>query len=133
MKKILLIQIILIPGILFAQSKVNRLPKDSAHYYELQMAKLWKASNDSLRKSATYKLLEDSSNSYRRRSNSYMGSVLYGDIIHSDFTDFNNNIAKSGFSPISSMSFRFGFGVSAKNNRTMVDFYIETIFATIQR
>ena len=77
-------------------------------------------------KTDKYKALADELNRQKQKSHRYSGMVVYGDIAHTDYANFNNSIVQNGFSAMQPMSFRFGFGSSAKVNRTMVDFYFAT-------
>ena len=126
MRRITVLLIILLPGLLNAQSNKQRIPRDSGEYYQYEMGQLHKKTLDSLHTSNEYILLKDKLHNYRKKSNNYSGTVLFGDILHSNFKTFNNNITQTGFSKLNEIGYRIGFGVSTKSDRAIFDFYFLT-------
>ncbi len=115
-----------IPLFTCAQTSSAKTHKDSVAYYQGELNKLRHKTTDSLMKTDEYKALADELKHQKQKSEGYSGMVVYGDIAHTDYANFNNSIVQNGFSAMQPMSFRFGFGVSAKTRRTMLDFYFAT-------
>lgn len=126
MKKTILFIVLITP--LFVKSQANKplSPGDSISYYQKELSKFMRAGIDSLRMSAEYRELTEKIKTHRGKSDHYSGVVVFGDLLHSDYTQFNKSIVANGFSPLNEMSFRLGIGASNKWNRTMLDFYLVT-------
>src|SRR5579871_1163828 len=118
----LILALIIVPSIVTAQSKIDKPITDSGRYYQKEMNRLLIQAFDSTKKTSEYIALENSYKNYVGHSNNYTGPILFFDIAHSDYSKFNTSIAQSGFPSLNNMSYRIGFGVSNKYNRTMFDF-----------
>lgn len=107
-----------------SNSKPNKpFVADSAGYYQQQMAKLSNAAVDSVMRSEEYRSLQ---RNYRRlvaKRNNYTAFTLFTEYQHSDYSSFNNQIAASGFSPLSATTPRIGFGVSTKDDHFIFNLY----------
>ncbi len=96
---------------------------DSSYYYQREIGKLRKKMYDSLLRSEEYQTLNRNYQAYIRRSDGYTALVLFTEAEQANYTKFNNNITASGFSAIDGRPvIRFGFGISNKKNRKIVDF-----------
>jgi hypothetical protein len=119
MKKIYVLIIILIPILTFAQT-----PKDSVRYYQKEMKKLWDDFYKRYTNSSEYTVLQQGLDRALTRSSNYEGYAVFGDVVHSDYTQFNTNIAQNGFTPLNAISFRLGYGATIKTGRVMFDCYV---------
>lgn len=103
---------------------------DSLRYYEKQLNELHRITMDSLRETEEYRALEEKIEEIRYRpknfSKNYTGLVLFGDLMHSNYTAFNNSIVQDGFTPLDEYTGRIGFGISSKTENLMFDFYFAT-------
>jgi hypothetical protein len=127
MKKISFVLIIFLPGFIMAQQYAPVIkPTDSTKYYRQEFAKLWRDNYDSLSKTEKYKFLVERIKQHRKAKNGYTGTVLFGELAHSDYGSINASIVQNGFTPLNAMSFRAGFGISNKTDPGMFDFYFLT-------
>ena len=98
-------------------------PVDSLSYYQRELRSLTVKTLDSLRNSERYKFLQERIRKLHNTGKNYSGFVFFTDLMHSDFSKFNNSIAQKGFPAMDPISLRFGFGMSSKTERLMFDFY----------
>jgi len=86
MKKIyLLLLTFSFAGLLFAQKE---MPVDSAEYYQREISKIWRQSFDSIYRSEKVISLRNKLNGIVSQRNNYGSVVLFGDILHSDYSAF---------------------------------------------
>ena len=116
----------IIPLFVTAQKR-EPTPKDSIKIYQKQLQKLWKNTYDSLRASENFKEVTGNIKRLRGNSQRYGGALIFMDIVHSDYTKFNQSIVASGFAPLKSNHIRFGFGVSNKSGKAITDFHFAVI------
>ena len=107
----------LLPIVLFAQT-----PKDSVDYYEKEKKKLYDENYQRFTNSEQYMTVQQGLDRALIKSGNYSGLTVFGNIIHNDYTRFNNNIAQSGFPPLNSMSGGVGLGLIAKSGRLIFEY-----------
>ena len=122
----MIIILLALPFLSLGQSN-TRSSRDSVQFYEKEYKKQFKEALDSINKSEKINSLKENINRLKTISNSYSGNVLFGGILHSDFTEFNKSIQQDGFGKMSPYSFRFGMGVSTKTEHIIFDFYLVTL------
>jgi opacity protein-like surface antigen len=118
--------LLVIPFVAHSQKEKDPPPVDSSWYYQKELGKLWKETIDSLQQSEKYITLQQNAKRLMRKSNDYAGFVLFGDIMHSDYSSFNALLKLDGFPGLKPMSGRLGFGVSQKLQHLMIDTYFMT-------
>jgi hypothetical protein len=113
---------------LHAFSQSDEELKDSAGYYQRELFKLRQRVYDSLRVTEEYQRLEEGIKRHRSNSSTgFAGFVLGGGLIRSDYSAFNEQIAKSGFPAMDPMAGKFIAGVTFKEDRVIVDYYFLSI------
>lgn len=121
MSKSFLLCLLLLPVVAFSQQG-----KDSLAIYKKQYADAMREAFDSIHKSEKIVALRENLVRVTKNTRSYNGLVIFGDVAHSDFSDFNSSIASSGFENMTPYSFRFGVGTSVKRRAMIYDFYFVT-------
>lgn len=106
-----------------AQSSKRTSERDSLRIYYRERQKLYIIANDSLRRTEAYQSLTEKIDRLESNSKNYNGTVMFGEIIHTNFKDFNESIAQSGFDAMNPITFRFGIGSTIKSKRNMIDIY----------
>jgi hypothetical protein len=117
MKKINLLIVLLLPIVSLAQT-----PKDSVDYYQKEKKKMWDEYYQRFTNSEQYKTMQQGLDRALTMSRNYSGLTVFGNIIHNDYTRFNNNIAQNGFGPLSAMAGGIGLGVSGKSGRLIFEY-----------
>ena len=105
------------------QQNTTRPSRDSLRYYRTELNKYVKSSWDSIRRTETYLELMGKMGRGRDTTSRYNGFMLFSEVVHSDYRDFNQSIAQSGFSPLKSTMTRIGFGISSKNEQRIFEFH----------
>ncbi|UAY50611.1 hypothetical protein [Ferruginibacter albus] len=126
MKKIILFSLLLLPFFTMAQ-KVPESKRTSLIIYERQLSALRIHAYDSLVGTEQYKKLVKKIDSLRSKGHGYIAFSLFGDMLHSDYSNLNNSITQSGFTKLNPFSSRFGIGISSQKKRRMFDFYFAVI------
>lgn len=125
MKRLLLLFLVW-PFTLAAQTERNSKKKkettDSLTYYQQALGNYWRNAIDSIRHTDSFQILQNNYDKYKRRSHGYSGFMLFSEIMHSDYRDFNASISQNGFPALNSMTARFGFGFTNKSDRVLFDF-----------
>ena len=111
-----------IPFIATAQND-KKEKTDSASYYSAELGKLWRATIDSFHHSEAYLSAQAGYKRSLKKSKDYGAFVIFMDLFHSDYRQFNGMIAQDGFAPINDLGGRVGFGHSQKSGRAIVDMY----------
>lgn len=110
------------PFFLAAQTNEPDL-KDSIELYRKRLSELWRNNFDSVRNSVKYRELMGNISRLQGNAQHYRGFVIFGDLVHSDYTKFNQSIVSSGFTPLKPNLVRFGFGTSFKSGSRISDLY----------
>jgi hypothetical protein len=114
---------LLIPFIAEAQSDRNKQETDSLKYYNGELNKLWLANMDSLVKSEPYIAALAGKKRHLKLSGDYTAFTLFFDVFGADYGQLNSMLAQDGFPALEEAGGRFGFGISVKSGRGMVDLY----------
>jgi len=122
MKKAKLFIVFLIPLLAAAQT-----PEDSVKYFQKEQKKLWDENYHQYTHSDQYTTLQEGLDRSLARSANYSAFIIFGELVHNNYTGFNNSIAQNGFTPLSALSFRVGMGFSAKSGRLIFDYYFFTL------
>lgn len=120
---IIIIALITFPTIAFSQKRRD-VDYDSSRYYQKQMSKAYKQTMDSLEKTALFTNYLQ----FQKRNNNYQGQTFFINVLHSNYNQFNNSIALSGFDKLKPISYGFGFGYSGKFKHIISDFAILAAF-----
>lgn len=123
MRTIFVLFMLLSSAVVNAQSSKRTSVKDSLRIYQRERHQLWIVTNDSLRTTEAYQSLTEKIDRLESNSKNYNGTVMFGEIIHTNFKAFNESIAQSGFDAMSPLVFRFGLGSTIKSKRNMIDIY----------
>jgi hypothetical protein len=115
------IALLLIP--ICAISQRTEKTFDSATYYRNEIGKYYRQAYDSIRKSERLRLLREGLDRNTPKSKGYNTFVIFGSVVHSDYSTFNEAIATSGFPRLKSTAGGFGLGYSGKQEHSMFDFY----------
>lgn len=125
MKYFYLLLIISIPFAATAQTGQKNAETDSLEYYSREMGEVMRAIRDSMLRSEKYLAAKAGYKRHVVHSRDYGGFTIFMDVFGADYRELNRMLAADGFPPINDVGGRFGFGISYKQNRGMVDlFYI---------
>ncbi len=97
---------------------------DSSKYYQKEISKIYKQTIDSLEKTEIFMNYLQ----YQQRNNNYDAQTFFLNVLHSNYTTFNNSIALNGFNKMKPISYGFGFGYSGKRNHFISDFALSLLF-----
>ncbi len=122
MKNLYLSIFILFPFLAAAQNEKKEVT-DSAVYFSAEMGRLWREHVDSFYRTEAYINAQQGYLRHLKKSKNYVAFVLFGDVFHSDYSKFNEMIARDGFKPINEIGGRLGFGTSIKEGRAIFDLY----------
>ncbi|MGG9972442.1 hypothetical protein ACQ33O_11670 [Ferruginibacter sp. SUN002] len=118
MKSICLLLVMTLPFFTMAQ---NSPSKDSAAYYRCELAKLWHKYRDSMLRSEEYASLNAKLNNLPVDKRKYVSFNMFADVVHNDYSKFNQSITAAGFTELEPISFRFGCGITVKSKRNIHD------------
>lgn len=111
----------------FGQNKVYT-KTDSIRYFKDEFTRFQKELEKSLNNNPEFILLRNRFVAYNRRHNDYSGMTLFANMLQSDYSSFNRQIAAAGFPALSSLSFGFGIGASSKRDHIIFDFYFSSLY-----
>src|SRR5689334_6603986 len=97
MKTTYLLLLICFPCFVQAQRDIRKERRDSLRYYQKEMGRLYRETFDSLRSSEKFTSLNSNYRRLAGQSDSYGGLILFMDVYHSDYSQFNDMIAQEEF------------------------------------
>lgn len=120
---VIILALITFPTIAFSQKRRD-VDYDSSRYYQKQILKAYKQAIDSLEKTELFMNYLQ----FQKRNNNYEGQTFFFNVLHSNYNQFNNSIALSGFDKLKPISYGFGFGYDSKFKHVISDFAISVVF-----
>jgi hypothetical protein len=127
MRKLYLLILSAIPCSLLAQSEKQKKPVDSITYYQNEMTRMYREIIDSFHNSEAYQSAYANYRDQLKKSKGYTSFIIFMDVFHADYKQFNAMLAQDGFPPLNETGFRIGFGGSRRINQFIVDLYLMAI------
>jgi hypothetical protein len=118
-----LLFILLFPVCCFSQVREGK-PIDSARYYQRQLYQMQREVLDSLHRTPAHQEASEKYKYFRTHSDGYGSFVLFMEVAQADFEELNAALVPKGYEKMEGPVYRFGFGMSIKTNRTIVDLYM---------
>jgi hypothetical protein len=126
MKKIILSACLLF-SITHVNAQFRKENTDSLEYYRKKANDIRIENMKALRENADYKKTLMDIHRLEAKTDNYAAFALYTSIASADFSKFNSDNARAGFSGFAGQMFGIGFGYSNKNKRRMFQFNVGSI------